>query len=378
MKSRIWQQIGRMALAGGVLVLAACAQTPARFEFAAQSETVGERIWPEPPQQPRYRYVGQLTGADNFKRPVEEAGNGGVQFLRWLVGLNRRSRQTVVLQRPQAGVVDGNGVIYVSDISRQAVYVFDPAHNRLQVWDEATEGLRFEVPVGVAIGRDGELLVADASLGVVARLSPQGVGAGLIGLGMLEHPAGVARDAVSGRIYVADRGANNIKVFTDDGEHILTFGEFGEGEGQLNGPTYVAWKAGRLYVTDTLNSRIQVFGPDGVYLSGFGRRGIFVGDLPRPKGLALDSDDNIYVVESYYDHLLIFNENGELLLPIGGTGYEIGQFYLPAGVWTDSQDRIYVADMFNGRVVVFQYLGGEDGSNPEAGRSVDHRRAAGV
>lgn len=368
----------RGALLCGVLAVSACAQNPARFEYAALPSAAQARVWPEPPLQPRYRYVGQLTGEENFRRPVTQARNSGVQFFRWLVGLNRRTEQPVILQRPQAGVVDDAGVIYVSDISRQAVYVFDPAHNQLKVWEDAADGVRFEVPVGVAIGPDGQLLVADASLGVVARLNRDGESVGIIGQGMLHHPAGVARDPASGRIYVADRGENNIKVYTDGGEHVLTFGEFGEGEGQLNGPTYVTWKEGRLYVTDTLNSRIQVFGPEGRYLSSFGRRGIFVGHLPRPKGLALDSDDNVYVVESYYDHLLIFNQNGELLLPIGGSGYEIGQFYLPAGVWTDKQDRIYVADMFNGRVVVFQYLGGGDEANPEARVPAVGRSAAGV
>jgi len=89
----------------------------------------------------------------------------------------------------------------------------------------------------------------------------------------------------------------------------------------------------------------------------FGRRGIFVGDMPRPKGVAVDKDGNIYVVESYYDHLLVFNAKGELLLPIGGSGSGIGQFYLPAGICTDEQGRVYVVDGFNGRVVVLEVLG---------------------
>jgi DNA-binding beta-propeller fold protein YncE len=84
----------------------------------------------------------------------------------------------------------------------------------------------------------------------------------------------------------------------------------------------------------------------------FGELGLFVGDMSRPKGVAIGGNGRIYVVESFYDHLLIFDPDGKLLLPIGGSGREVGQFYLPAGVWAGSQGRVFVADMFNGRVVV--------------------------
>jgi DNA-binding beta-propeller fold protein YncE len=95
---------------------------------------------------------------------------------------------------------------------------------------------------------------------------------------------------------------------------------------------------------------------EGEYQLKFGRRGLYVGDLPRPKGIATDAGGRVYVVESYYDHLLVYSNDGQLLLPIGGTGSEIGQFYLPSGVWTDSKNRIYIADMFNGRVVILEYI----------------------
>ena len=87
-------------------------------------------------------------------------------------------------------------------------------------------------------------------------------------------------------------------------------------------------------------------------------KGTYVGNMVRPKGVAVDSDGNIYVVESYHDHLLIYDSEGRFLLPIGGNGTNIGQFFLPAGAWSDSDDRIFVADMFNGRVVIFQFVGG--------------------
>ncbi|MDD5316396.1 MAG: SBBP repeat-containing protein, partial [Candidatus Cloacimonetes bacterium] len=91
-----------------------------------------------------------------------------------------------------------------------------------------------------------------------------------------------------------------------------------------------------------------------------GERGLYLGNLVRPKGVAVDSEGNIYVVESLHDYLLVYNREGQLLLALGGTGGDIGQFYLPSGVWVDSRDRIFVADMFNARVMIFQFLGGKN------------------
>ena len=344
-----------------LLVLPGCAQIPAQFRYHPDEAAVQEMVWPAPPETPRYRYVGQLTGEENFYHPGEENANVGVKFLRWVVGLVEHSPNPVVLQRPQSVTGSADGRLYVSDVSRQAIFMFDTHQPRLEVWEYAGEALRFMMPIGVALGANGELLVADAALKFVARLGPDGHPVGRIGEGQLKHPTGVARDAQRGRIYVADRGDNLIRVFDDEGVLVGSLGGFGEGPGQFDGPTYLEWRDDRLYVTDTLNSRIQIFSPEGDLVSMFGRRGLYLGDLPRPKGVTVDSKGNIYVVESYYDYLLVFNRNGELLLPIGGAGHELGQFFLPAGVWADSNDRIYVADTFNGRVMIFEYLGDGDG-----------------
>ena len=108
-----------------------------------------------------------------------------------------------------------------------------------------------------------------------------------------------------------------------------------------------------------MNSRIQVLDAAGETVKlRFGSRGLYLGNLVRPKGVAVDGEGNIYVVESYHDHLLVFDRGGQLLLALGGSGGEIGQFYLPAGVWVDRGNRVFVADMFNARVMVFQFLGG--------------------
>lgn len=315
-------------------------------------------LWPPAPEVPRFRYGGVLTGEPNFRSPQGE-GASLRAIGRWLVGLGEAGEAPLVLQRPSGLTGDGQGRLFVSDTSRQAVFVFDEQAGELHLWEYARALTRFVAPSGLAMGERGELWVADADLGLVAHLDARGEPLAAIGQGRLQRPTGLARDPVSGELYVADTYAHDIKVFDPQGRLLRVLGRRGEGVGEFNFPTHMAFAGGALYVTDTLNSRVQVYDTaKGVWSRRFGSRGLFLGDLVRPKGVSVDSEGNVYVVESYHDSLLVFSPQGEFLLPIGGIGTAVGRFYLPAGVWVDARNRVHVADMFNGRVVLFQFLGG--------------------
>jgi DNA-binding beta-propeller fold protein YncE len=339
-------------------LLAGCAAPgPATLHFGVEDAPEGKRLlWPAPPEVPRYLFAGQLLGESNFRRAEGEGGLAGAW--RRLVGLILGEAKPVELQRPQSGAVDEAGRIYVTDVSRQAVFVFDPLAGRLDVWEKAEGLANFASPIAIALA-NGIAYVTDSELGIVARLQPDGRPLKSFGRGRLKRPTGLARDPASGALYVADTAGHDIKVFDGEGGLLRTLGRRGEEQGEFNFPTHLAFADGLLYVTDTMNSRVQVLeAASGKFVRAFGARGLFVGDLVRPKGVAVDTERNVYVVESYHDHLLVFDRNGAFLMGIGGLGAETGKFYLPAGVWTDRLNRVFVADTFNGRVVVFQHLGG--------------------
>ena len=108
-----------------------------------------------------------------------------------------------------------------------------------------------------------------------------------------------------------------------------------------------------------MNAKIHVVSTTtGKMLQSIGQRGIYVGNLVRPKGVAVDSEENVYIIEGYHDHLLVFNRHGQFLMPLGGEGTKPGQFNLPSGIFIDKRDRIFISDTHNGRVQVFQFLGG--------------------
>ena len=354
---------GNFLLAAVVLAaLAACGSTqgpPAVLHFGMLESPEGKHLFfPPPPEVPRYAYAGELTGEANFRRDGEKARGALRRLFDAITGLDSADAPRVELQRPVTGMVDEAGRIYVTDMSRQAVLVFDPQAGELKVWDKAQGMTGFSAPAGIAAGRGGEVLVADAELGVVVRLDAAGKPLGTLGKGLLRRPTGLARDAQRGLVFVADTYAHDVKVFDDAGTLLRVIGKRGEGAGELNFPTHLAFARGELLVTDSMNARVQAFSAEGKVLERrFGAPGLYVGNLVRPKGVAVDNEGHVYIVEGYYDYLLVFGPDGEFLLPIGSKTENM-RFYLPNGVGVDSRNRVFIADMFNGRVVVLQFLGG--------------------
>lgn len=341
-------------------LLAACASEPKVLHWIPHGDdrSAESRVWPAPQTQevPRYRYIGQLIGEANF-RSADEKRSGWRVAWELITGLDALAESPTVLQRPLCGTVDARGRVLVGDVSRGAVFVFDEAGGRLDVWDLAAPGQRFITPVGIATS-ETEVWVADADLGRVFRLDTNGQPLGEVGAGLLLRPTGLARDAEQRRWFVADGPAHEIKVFDDAGQLIDRWGRPGEADGEFNMPTHLSFGQRRLYVTDGLNARVQVFDRMGQPVASIGQRGLYVGNMVRPKGVASDDEGNVYVIESMHDMLLVFDKKARLLMSLGGTGSEVGRFYLPAGIWVDDRNRVFVADMFNGRVAVFQFLGG--------------------
>jgi DNA-binding beta-propeller fold protein YncE len=347
------------------VTLAGCASapTPGLFTTELQGFNATEPLFfPAQIDQevPRYRYVGQLVGDENFIK--ERAKTGFYRVLEWVTGALFGEATPRALQRPQSGAVGIDGRIFVTDVGQAAVFVFDPTAGLLQVWDRAEDLRRFESPIGIAVTPAGDMFVADSGLGIVAHLAPDGTPMAPLGAGVLTRPTGVAYDPERRELYVADTANHQVVVFDMEGHSVKRrVAQRGDGSGGLNYPTFLSFRAGELYVSDTMNARIAVFDAvTGRMRRQIGERGAYVGQLVRPKGVALDSDNNIYAVESFHDYLLVYDASGRFMLPVGGTGAGAGTFFLPSGVWVDDFDRVYVADVFNGRVSILQYLGGEE------------------
>lgn len=322
--------------------LPACTQNRALLQPA-----LGLHVWPAPPEPPRVRYIGEISGA--------------------MAGSNDRSRAAEILfgptpQRqlvtPSAVAVDGAGErVAIADPNGLCVHVLQLATNKSVAIDSAGRA-PLEGPMGTAWG-ENQLFVSDPQRKVVDVFDIRDMDVQHVRSisGIFERPVGLAFDAKKGLLHVCDSARHTVFVVDPAGTLVRSIGGPGSGPGQLRFPTNVTCADdGSSAVADSMNFRVQRFSSEGQFVGGFGRKGDAAGDLALPKGVAFDSQGNVWVVDAQFENVQAFNPNGELLLALGGEGHGPGEFWLPAGAAIDRQQRLWVADTYNRRVQIFQLM----------------------
>jgi DNA-binding beta-propeller fold protein YncE len=328
----------------GVLSLAAIAAGLPAWPAPPQEGPV----WPQAPSPARIRYVTAIGGP-------KDIGAGPGLFARIASAIVGSKRQPHLL-RPRAVVTDHAGRLIVADPEQQMVHVLDVGRKRYSSLDPAP----FGSPVGVAVGADDTIYVADSSRRRVFVYTPAGALRATLGVvngePVFVRPTGIAV-ARDGRLLVVDTVAGCVRVLSPSGAVLGTIGKRGTGDGEFNYPTDLAMRPdGHLYVVDALNARLQEFDGDGLLVGVVGRRGNGTGDFDKPKGVAVDSEGHVYIAEALHDVVQVFDPAGRLLLVFGASGARAGEFSLPSGVHIDASNRIYVADALNSRIQVFQYV----------------------
>lgn len=312
-------------------------------------------FWP-PSQfdQPRIEYI-------NFFQTEADARRGSENWL--AEAILGREVPKLLFSRPFAVASNGRGQVYVSDLDRHRVFVFDLVAREVRVLKNTEGDYYFVHPTSIALDEQGNIYVGDSSLRQVLRFGRNERHQDVFGAGDLERPGGMAFDRERKLLYVADTGAHQIKAFDGAGRLVRTIGRRGAGDGEFNFPLDLGLDGeGNLYVLDSMNARVKVFSPEGAFLRAFGERGTAAGSFQIPKGIAVSPSGHVYVTDSRAHRFIVFSLRGEYLLSVGGQ-YVIsddqlapGGFYLPEGIDVDSADAIWVVDSLNRMFHQFQYL----------------------
>ena len=249
--------------------------------------------------------------------------------------------------------VDSNQRVVITEPETRIVHVLDFA-NRKYLRIDVARGNRMGSPFVVAVDAGNNIYVTDMERGRIAVYNPDGKFLKYIGKfkdeGLFQAPRAIAIDRASGRIYLADTARNFILILDLNGKVLAQVGKRGGGEGpaEFKQPTDIAIYGSEVFVLDRANSRVQVLDLDGKFrrqfkLSGAGAEG---------NGIAFDSQGRMFVTAVQW--IEAFNQEGKLLFRFGQAGEKQGEFQDPKGICTDSKDRVYVVDSGNHRIQVFQ------------------------
>ena len=135
--------------------------------------------------------------------------------------------------------------------------------------------------------------------------------------------------------------SNEVPIQSQLFSRVQIIGSRGVGVGQLNKPRSVAVdRQDNLYVVD-MTGRVQKFSSNGLFLLSWQMPQT---DKGKPKGMCRDRDGNIVVLEPHYQRVNHFSPEGKLLAQWGEHGTNAGQFTLPRAVAVNSRGEMFVSE----------------------------------
>ncbi len=265
------------------------------------------------------------------------------------------------------GVALGGGVLFVADAGDNNRILYRGLDGSFQVLAGGIEGFadgqgssaRFNTPSGIALDAHGNLYVADTGNHAIRRVTPLGQVSTVAGDGTpgfadgaaaqarFNGPMGVAVGA-DGRVYVADTWNDRIRVIAADGSVSTLAGGalpgWADGMGALarfDTPTDLQFDShGNLWVADLQNNALRTVASNGMVST---RVGIPDGErvLWGPMSLAITHDDVVYVGERLSGRVVQLSPHGHI---VAVAGNDAQRFARPAGLALAPDGSLLLAD----------------------------------
>ncbi len=314
----------------------------------ASSLTAGTLVvYPSPPQTVRIQFLTRI----GTSRDVTGKGSS---FWQKLIGETENSGKPI--EKPY-GIAIHKAKIYVCDTKVGGIDVLDLEARTFDYFKPRGLG-QLRKPVNCAVDKfNGELYVADPSRGQVVVFDENGNYVASFAEGEGARPTDVVVD--TDRVWVADLGLKKIRVYSKvDYRLLVSFPDVEpEDSSYLRLPVNLWVTQQRVYVSDFGSSAVKVFSQDGEHLMSIGSYGRKPGQFARPKGVAVDRDENLYVVDAAFENVQVFDREGKLLMWFGGGYQGPGDMWLPAQVIIDYDNleyfQEYVHSSFDLKYLIF-------------------------
>jgi sugar lactone lactonase YvrE len=210
---------------------------------------------------------GSVYVADTWNHRIQKFSSTGEFIQMW--GYFGQAEQPEAFWGPRDVAVDSGGNFYVTDTGNKRVVVFDENGAYLAQFGEAGMGPgQLDEPVGIAVDRAGMVYVADTWNQRIQVFQPNVDGGytssrswevqAWFGQSLDNKPFLAVDD--SGNVFTTDPEGYRVLQFTNEGEPVLSWGDYGTDSTQFGLPVGIAaGQNGDIWVVDTGNSRLMRF-----------------------------------------------------------------------------------------------------------------------
>lgn len=294
-------------------------------------------FFPPLPNNPRVQFLKSI----NNSKDIEAEKN---EFSFFVVGKKKDTDKVKEILKPY-GVAYAQGKIYVCDMQTPAIVIMDLEAQTFETLQGNKGAGKLKKPINVAVDESGNIFVVDVIRKEVLMYNAAGDFIQVFGGGIVNKPADVALDA--NNLYILDLGDSDIKVLDRKSGELVR--KIGKTEGTVQGlsiPTNIASDGrGILYTTNVGTGNIIKLDRDGHILGNFGKVGDAFGEFVRPKGVAVDPKGRIFVVDGGHQNVQIFNDEFRLLMFFGNTQGQPGVLNLPASVAVTTENLEFFQKM---------------------------------
>ena len=261
-----------------------------------------------------------------------------------------------------AVTADGSRVYVTQSDGNRTTLAFDAQGNKVgELKPPVTTTGKGHIPMYVAVNpKTGQVWVTDRLASAVYVYTANGSYVREFTATRVSRtwqPLGIAFDA-NGNLFLTDvsTSPHRVLVFDANGAltHTVTAGD------AMSFPNGIAIDAaGRIAVADSNNGRLIVFDGQGVQKASV-NRGVGNGDLGLPRGVAIDDHGRIFVVDTTNQAVNVYrmSDDGSSVAFLGTFGTEgngDGQFLYPNGIATDQHGHVYITDRANNRLQVWSF-----------------------
>ncbi len=303
-------------------------------------------VFPAPPEQARFQYLTKISTSADIAKPQSK-------FSKIIVGTEKPR----VMVKPY-GIAIHKGKIYVCDNYGGGMEIINLEKKRFDFFSPNGRG-RLKIPINCFVDEKGYLYIADVGRYEIVIFDDKLNFVRSFGEAEKFKPSDVS--VHDNKVFVSNISNNKINVYSNDSTNKLLYtipGLEPGNPGFLCSPSNITIGNDRVYAADFGCSKIKIYSEStGAFLDTIGGLGDRPGQFSKLKGIAVDSEANVFAVDAAFEIVQVFNKEGKLLIVLGGHYQGPGGLVMPAKVIVDYDNlqyfQKYVDPAFDLKYLVF-------------------------